>query len=148
MKVYLAGCITGLRKEEANGWRDEITQVLSHTDGVKCISPLRCEPHVTGLYQLSYPDDPKFGTLKAIQSKNEYDVRNCDIIIAFLPKVHWQNVSYGTVAEIAMAYMLNKPVILVSDRPEIYGHPLIIGHVSWHVESLEEAVDIITGLIS
>ncbi|MDG5715635.1 hypothetical protein, partial [Acinetobacter baumannii] len=76
--VYLAGPIVGCNKAEANDWLKSVDLELMREskDRVRGISPLRCEPIIGERYLLNY-EDPKFGTARAIGSKNMADVRWC-----------------------------------------------------------------------
>ena len=118
--VYLAGPILDMTKDGANGWRDYAIEKLAEA-GVRGISPLRCEPLVGKVYKAGY-SCPKFGTAKAIGSKNLFDVRNCDMVIAYIPTPEeGKRHSWGTMAELSWAYILGKPAILVSDDPLVRG---------------------------
>ena len=70
--VYLAGPIMGCTRTEANDWRIEFARQLADND-IRGVSPLRCEPLIGEHYSMEYAD-PKFGTAKAIGSKNMFDV--------------------------------------------------------------------------
>jgi nucleoside 2-deoxyribosyltransferase len=107
--VYLAGPILGLTVAEANDWRDDVASRL-WSYGIVGISPLRCEPPgISGTYAGTY-DDPKFGTLKAIASKNVFDTKACDLTLCYIP--NRPEPSVGTIIELALAYAYHKPVIL------------------------------------
>lgn len=145
--VYLAGPIAGCDKGEANDWRDYVRRQLA-LDGIRGISPLRCEPIVGERYMLNYAD-PKFGTARAIGSKNIFDVRHCDMTLAYLPRViNDRRPSYGTVCELAWAHMIGKPTILVTDCPVLQKHPVISACAGWLLETLDEGLEVITGVLS
>jgi hypothetical protein len=80
--LYLIGPIYGCSKGEANDWRGWVAEQLP---GVNCISPLRCEPLVGQTYDLHY-EDPCFGQPKSILAKNFFDLRQCDMALAYFPK--------------------------------------------------------------
>lgn len=146
--VYLAGPITARTILEANSWRDDVISKLA-PHGIVGVSPLRCEPPRGERYTLS-DADPKFGTARAISSKNKEDVRRCSLTLAYLPKKlndsPWPSI--GTIAELSWAYWDGKPTILVSDDPRITEHPVINTEAGWIVPSLDEAVEIIVGVYS
>ena len=80
--IYLIGPIAGCDEGEAKDWREWVCAHLPI--GVVGVSPLRCEPAINGKYDV--PDslaslDPCFGTSDAIASKNDYDVRTCDMAL-------------------------------------------------------------------
>ena len=146
-KVYLAGPIAGLTEGEAKDWRNDVAHDLKIA-GFIPVSPLRSEPAINGIYQLYY-DDPLYGTKEAIAAKNELDVRSCNITLAYMPReFSKRRPSYGTTVEVAWAYALSKPVILVSDDPYVFEHPLISRCASWKLGTLEEAVRLIIGTFS
>lgn len=139
--VYLAGPIGGCTKGEANDWRIDLEERLADHD-IQGISPLRCEPVIDERYAAEgYPDE-KFGTARAIGSKNEMDVRMCDMVIAYLPSI-----SMGTLIEIGMAHALNKPVIIVSGEPDINFHPVIQHCASWRLTDIDDAVEVVIGVL-
>lgn len=143
--VYLAGPIAGCDQGEAKDWREWICDRLP--SGIKGVSPLRCEPLIGNRYELQY-EDPRFGVPKAIASKNEFDTRKCDIVLAYLPKeLNNRRPSYGTIMEIAWAQMIHKQVILVTDDPYLQRHPLVSGAASWVLPDLQQALEVIEGVM-
>lgn len=142
--IYLAGPIAGCDIGEANDWRKLVRSKFS--PGIVGISPLRCEPLVSERYQLVY-DDPRFGTAKAISSKNLLDVQNCDMVLMYMPMVlNARRPSYGTTIEFGWASAFRKPVILVTDDPTVYKHPLFSENAGWILDNLDEAVEVINGI--
>lgn len=148
--VYLAGPIVGCNKAEANDWRKSVDLELMREskDRIRGISPLRCEPIVGERYLLNY-EDPKFGTARAIGSKNMADVRWCDMVLAYLPILKTPNwtQSYGALIELGWAHALNKPIIIVSDDPKIIAHPVTNACAGWVLSDLDDAVDVVIGLL-
>lgn len=144
--VYLAGPIYGCTQSEARDWRADVSaQLAKHF--IKSISPLRCEPLIGDRYELTYLD-PRFGTAKAIASKNEFDVRTCDLTLAYLPaSLCKDKPSFGTVAEMAWAHILGKRVLLVSDHKPYIDHPVIQACASWILPTLDDAIDTIVGVL-
>jgi nucleoside 2-deoxyribosyltransferase len=55
--------------------------------------------------------------------------------------------SHGTDIEIGMARALNKPIILVTEDPDIRGHAVRNYVCNWILTDLDEAVDLIIGLL-
>lgn len=144
--IYLAGPIIGCNKGQANDWRDYVNNELP--DNIIGVSPLRCEPRIGRKYKATYEDDPRFGTAMAIKAKNEFDTRNCDLVLAYLPKeMNDKRPSYGTVIEMAWAYMIDKPVMLVTDDKFMKTHPLIQSVSSWMLDDLDQAVETIVGVM-
>lgn len=154
--VYLAGPIAGCTDGEANDWRRLIIEQL-RPYGVIGISPLRCEPLHGKTYASAVdflPDakrervDERFGTARAIASKNKFDVHTCDMGLFYLPRaLNEKRPSYGTVIELAWTSMIQKPTILVTDDPNVSSHPVVGACASWILPTLDEAVDVITGIL-
>lgn len=147
--IYLAGPILGCTAAEAQDWRKYIcTQLSLKAIGeLVGISPLRCEPLIGERYTANYPD-PKFGTARAIGAKNMYDVRNCDLTFAYLPKPEaGRSHSLGTIIEIGWAHGQSKPVIIVTNDPFIQNHPVINTCAGWILPTLDDGIDVVIGLL-
>ena len=145
--VYLAGPIAGCDRGEANDWRSHVSYQLRQHN-IQGISPLRCEPLVGDRYSVGY-DDPRFGTARAIASKNFLDVQMCDITLCYLPKeLNERRLSVGTILELGWAHALRKPTILVSDYPFLTEHPVVQANAGWILPSLDDAVEVITGVLA
>ena len=144
--VYLAGPIMGCTGQEANDWRRYVDDRLQD-NGIIGISPLRCEPLVGERYTAEHPD-PRFGVPRAIAAKNRFDVKVCDIMLAYLPKPEPGRVqSYGTIIECAWSDAYGKQVILVSDDPFVLKHPVLDACVDWKLGTLDEAIDVCIGVL-
>jgi len=141
--VYLAGPITDRSYLEANDWRNDVACRLADCD-IRGISPLRCEPMIGTTYQMNSVD-PKFGSAKAIANKNFFDISMTDMTLCYMPKQ--LAFSKGTCVELAWAFALRKPTILVCDEPEWVKHPCIQACSGWVLETLDEAVDLIVGIL-
>lgn len=148
--IYLAGPIAGCTDNEANDWRDEFSLRLRKMFGGKVagISPLRCEPpNVSGRYELNY-EDVLFGTARAISTKNLYDVKACDMMLAYMPReLNERRPSYGTIVELGWAYAFGKPVIVVTDDPYLRQHPVVGLCVGWFLKTFGEAFELIDGIM-
>lgn len=143
--VYLAGPILGCDRSGANDWRyivDDTLNAMSNGE-IRGVSPLRCEPLIGDTYGTSHPD-PRFGVPRAIAAKNKYDVKNCDLVLAYMPK---GELSLGTLLEIAWADAYDKQIILVTDEPKILNHPVLDATVDWKLETLAEACEVINGVL-
>lgn len=144
--VYLAGSITDCDKSEANDWRHAaMARLVQH--GIAGISPLRCEPLVGERYLLVH-QDPRFGTARAIASKNFFDVQSCDMTLAYMPRaINERRLSIGTLCELAWAHALRKPTILVSDYDFVLEHPVVQANCSWILSTIDEALDVAIGVL-
>ncbi len=128
--IYLAGPISGETEQGATEWRDVISEHLTKvSDGLVGISPLRCEaPKEDGTYPVEVP----YKMAHEVTAKNMLDVRRCDLMLAYLPKV-----SIGTLQEIGWAVGMGKTVIVVSDINEVLQHPIIMATVPFLFDSRE-----------
>ncbi len=145
LTIYLAGPIFGCTADEANDWRVDMDKSLRGMD-IRGVSPLRCEPIIGDRYQHGYAD-PKFGTARAIGSKNMFDVQSCDLTLAYLPTPpEGRPQSYGTLIELGWAHALDKPTIVVTDDPMIFNHPVVGACAGWLLGTLDEAVAVIEGI--
>lgn len=148
--VYLAGPITGMLYGEArNSWRPYVAERLN--EHIKAWSPLRVvnklQPEV-GLL-----DGPKYIGLQdyiinlEILERDENDIRNSDAMIANM--LGATRVSIGTVAEIAMARILNKPIVLVMEEGgNLHEHPFVTAKVARRVTNLDDGIDYINHLLT
>lgn len=144
--IYLAGPIAGCDIKEANDWRHDLSYLLGQ-HGIRGVSPLRCEPLIGERYSVGY-EDPRFGTPRAIASKNFMDVQMCDMTLCYFPKdLNVRRLSIGSVIELAWAHSLRKPTILVSDYEFLTEHPVVQANASWILKTLPEAVDVIVGVL-
>ena len=145
--VYLAGPIDGMTFKGANGWRQYVHDRLLPV-GIIGVSPLRCEPLRKGqdTYTAAEGVDPKFGTSKAIGSKNIHDVRNCDMTLCFLPGPR-ERISLGTICELAGAHFINKQTIMVTDDPYLMSHPVIDAMSGWKLSNMDDAIEVIIGVL-
>jgi hypothetical protein len=142
--VYLAGAILGCTAGEANDWR-RYADALLRPHGIIGISPLRCEPLIGDRYSAEYPD-PRFGVPRAIAAKNKFDVRTCEITLAFLPKPEHRGCEHcdavkdrsaGTLQEIAWADEAGRLTIQVTNDPFIAHHPVVDSARGWKLVSRE-----------
>lgn len=143
--VYLAGPIAGRTYDEANAWRSEATRWLAN-HGIRGISPLRCEPLRGQRYGELGHEDPRFGTGRAIASKNLMDVQMCDMTLAYLPQIY--GVSLGTLMELAWAHAFRRPTILVTDDISLSSHPVVQANASWLVETLQAGLEVAIGVLA
>ena len=138
-RVYLAGPILHESDGGANEWRRDADEYLARNH-ILGISPLRNER----------PHGPKYdfqslegGGPNAIPAKNYFDVLNCDLTLAYLPK--W---SAGTLLEIGWAKAHARPVVLVTQDPIFMKHPVLQWCCGWHYETLKEGLAAVVGLLS
>ena len=137
-KVYLAGPIAGLTDEQARDWRNDVSDRLKQ-HGITGISPLRCEKPANGKTFDDGPQlDPNFA--REILAKNSYDVKACDVTLAYLPKPpEGKRHSWGTMWEVGATRILGKPVFIVTNDPVLEKHPLFGGVSDWVYSDMNKA---------
>ena len=132
--VYLAGPIEGCNEGEINVWRKKCH--VGFIESIVGISPYRAE---------MASDDSE--SRKRIAMKNYMDTQSSDLILAYLPKtINERRHSYGTTMEIAWGYSLRKPVVIVSDDPQVHSHPLLDMSGAMF-EELDDGIDYINILL-
>ena len=143
--VYLAGPISGLTYNAADGWRTdpEFILTLRHM-GFEALSPLE------GYEDLSVDDselDPWFETrngstaapFTAVQDDLRM-IRECDAVIANL--LGATRPSIGTMAEMGYAHALDKPIVVVMSEKRFddpHDHPFVYSLASEIVSTLNAA---------
>lgn len=148
--VYLSGPIAGLTYKDARfGWREYVANMMSH--GIKVLSPMRHEGH---LAEVRGPLEPAgqaghfFSGEKIIVEKDMLDIKRSDIVLVNLLGATTR-VSIGTVAEIGMATVLGKTIVLVmEDTGNIHDHPFVTIPAALRLNNLQDAVDAINSLLS
>jgi len=139
--IYLCGPIAGISyKEATNGWRSEISNYLDAD--IKTISPMRGKDHlkdVESFEKRGNYDTNINSTGKAIITRDYFDVKNCDLILAnFLGA---ERVSIGSCFELAWAYAMQKPVVLVIDEKNIHIHDFVLETCGYITHDLRKACD-------
>ena len=155
--VYLAGAITGESFGTSNSWRDYVKNKLNK--GISGLSPLRAKDYLKNETDIgdSYENIP-LSSSRGIMTRDFFDVQNCDVVIAYLKGT--KKVSIGTVMEIAWAYALKKPVILVMEpsvsestgfeasEGNIHEHAMIREATGYRVENIDEAIFIANAILT
>jgi nucleoside 2-deoxyribosyltransferase len=150
--VYLAGPITGLTYGKArHTWRRDFPMLLP--DHIHCISPMRGAELMdrAGVIKAGaeYESQHHIENPKGIFTRDIQDVRRCDMVVANFLGAGVPSI--GTCVEFGAAYILQKPVVLVmekgaSDNPHL--HAFITEVASYWVDSIEDAADIVTTLLT
>lgn len=145
--VYLAGPIAGCSYKGAVDWREEVQ--LKMPDGIVGISPMRAKDFLSDsecIHRFGYPS--KAGaTEQAIMMRDYNDVRRCDAL--FVNFLEAEQVSIGTVMELAWAYQLQKPVVVAIDEDpdNIHRHCMLNNAMRCQVRSIEEGIDMLSALL-
>lgn len=128
--VYLAGPIKGQTYEEAVAWRDWATDRLEDAPDIKVLSPMRGKECMRGqIINSTYPQSPG-----AVMARDHFDIARCDLVLVNFLGV--DEVSIGTVMEIAWALAFHKPIVLVIEEGNVHNHPMIRACCPFCCESL------------
>lgn len=176
-KVYLSGPITGLTYSDSIGWtdyardslavnhyfhnklvshqyyleliaRDEGINLRSVSTSIEGYRPLRGKKHLDTNKPLPASLHGKHGlvTNKAIVSRDSYDVRTCDVMLVNL--LGAKEKSIGTVSEIAWAWLLGKPIVLVmEDSGNCHEHGFILEMCGHQTTDLDEGIAIVKQIL-
>jgi nucleoside 2-deoxyribosyltransferase len=145
-KVYLAGPVTGLSFNSSEGWRDEFKRLMKSSallPHVGLFSPLRAKDYLRGESSIAAQyEGTTFSSQKGIMGRDHWDVVTSDaLVIDFSGS---EQVSIGTVMEIAWAYERRIPVIAVVDK--LHTHPMVLEAVTFPVKDLTEALHTLEAL--
>ena len=153
MIVYLCGPMAENTPEQADGWRQEAASLLG-LKGFTVTSPMRGKEmlerkKVMGVHYESYGQVPEL-TSPSIFARDQYDVRHADIILANMTELGqaYRNgrevslPSIGSDFEIAWAFILHKPVVLIAPDGNPYAeHPFLKGMSSLvRFDTMEEGI--------
>lgn len=146
-RVYLAGPISGCDYNTATDWRESVTEELAQY-GIQGMSPMRCKSYLKDLKDLGVEDVQKMNatsTARGIMTRDRYDCTSCDVLLVnFLGA---KRVSIGTVMEIAWADLCRTPIVCVMEPGNIHQHAMVDEALGFVVPTLEEAVDIVKGIL-
>lgn len=144
--VYLAGAIDGLLYHSAAGWRSAAKAILADCHNIEALDPLRGKEHRTiaphGRIGPShtYANAGAFYTAKGIMARDFNDMKRCDALLVNL--LGLTAPSKGTIMELAWAYALQKPAVVVMEaagNPHD-NHPMLQEAMPFRVETLEEGI--------
>ena len=150
--VYLAGPIKNRTYSGATSWR-EYVKILLEDDGIDAFSPMRAKQYLKGLDEVgndllkdSYAQFP-LSTNKAILHRDRHDCTKCDIVLVNL--LGAEQVSIGTVMEVAWADAARVPVVLVmeKDGSNPHEHGLLVEACGFRVDSLDEGIWMVKAIL-
>ena len=143
-RVYLAGPIAGISGEEATDWRAEAAEYFD-VWGIEVRDPMRAKEFLQQQGLISnnfneYKSNGTFFTSKGIMTRDFNDVKQADVLLVNL--LGATKPSLGTVMELAWAFALQKPAVVVieeSGNPHD-NHPMIHEAISFRVTTLDEGM--------
>jgi nucleoside 2-deoxyribosyltransferase len=145
--LFLSGPITGLSYNEVVAWRDMVRAELQSC-GIICFSPMRGFKEWLGgetKIKESYQENPS-GTDAAITDQDYFDVARCDVLMVNL--LNTKEISKGTLFEIAWAYQLRKPLILVIEKQgNVHEHPMVRRAATYRVDTVADGIAIAKRLL-
>lgn len=155
--VYLAGPIAGCTYGEATDWRLQVAGDIARRSDYRlaAVSPMRMKVwtsrmvRIEGDYEAAAGADYRItGAPMAIRTRDHFDVKNADLLFAYLPReMNERRPSWGSAIEIGWASAYQKPVVLVTDDEGLAKHPLILGSVGWIVPTLEEGIEAVLSVL-
>jgi len=149
-KVYLAGPITGLVYKEASNWRKQAKEELEAA-GIEAYDPLRGKEALAKKRKPIAVDsesdlDGALNTSRAIMTRDYQDCVNADALLVNFKGI--EKISAGTVMEVAWAYHLRIPVVVIIDKDSFYlKHPMVKEAFDVIVDSVEEGIEAVCQLL-
>ncbi len=138
MRVYLAGYICGTKLKECIEWRKRIRDYYESYKGVRY--PIDwLDPLNSG--ELDNIDDKGLKSnlpRNAIVQKDLLSIENADILIANLDTFGEERPPIGTICEIAIAWYMRKPIILITNQENYIEHPFLSYFASMVVKDVDE----------
>lgn len=143
--VYLAGGIAGLSGKDATDWRKTAGQWLAFRE-IESLDPMRAKSQLSGPERIStdfrhYAPLGTFFTAKGIMARDFNDVKRSNALLVNL--LGLEKPSMGTIMELAWAYAMQKPAVVVMEatgNPHD-NHPMLHEAMPFRVTTLEEGID-------
>jgi len=143
--VYLAGYMSGEKLEETMAWRKRIRNYFRYWDGTNKAFPYAFLDPYNGNEGKSIDQKGLTSHIppKAIIDSDLLSVKHADIIVANLDTFGSDRPMVGTHWELAWAYLLQKPFILIvpKDKEETYKKHPFTAQASWIVTSVDELLE-------
>lgn len=144
IKVYLSGKIRNISYTDGTDWRNIATEILQTESGgdVETLDPMRNKEFLAGSDAMPRSTEHLYAQPRNVFARDCWDVRQCDIVLADLRTGNGR----FTMFEIGMAYGLGKPIVLVSDNPEVDDSICLQFAPAAVFSTLEPALDFILSL--
>ncbi len=133
MKVYMCGTIS--KNDEHQDWREVVSRTLT-TGGHIPLDPMRGK-NVNDISEDGLTSQVIPGPL--FVSRDFMDIKKTDVILC----VFWRGFtrqSIGTWMELGAAALLGKPIVVVTNDPDVVSHPFILRFGSLTVGTIEEGL--------
>lgn len=138
MQVYLCGTMT--QDEKHTKWREEATAAFA-IYGIGTLSPMRKEK-LQDAAGLTGCHDARVSVARDMKDLREADA----VLVNVLGIETIGRQSIGTWCEVATAYHLGLPIVIIADHFSVVGHPFILAWATKVVGTLSEAIDVISWL--
>lgn len=136
--------MTGVRLKKAMAWRLYVKQRLPAC--FKTRNPILSERRAEGDRKI--PKENKSGLLgkgKTFTRKDKNDVKRSSLV--FINLLGAEQVSIGTICELAWAYIFGVPTIVVIDRKNVHWHPFVIEMADVVVDNLDDGINAVKALL-
>ena len=143
--LYLSGPITGCSYADCIDWRKRVVRALPKW--IEVISPLRDRHDVKDKKNIrDRYEGNVLASPEAIVEQNLLDVTTCDAMLVNL--LGATRISIGTVAEIAWAKILKKPIVLIMEpKGSLHDHSIVLGCTPFRVATLEHGIELTITLL-
>jgi len=140
MKVYLAGYISGSKIKECIEWRKKVREYYDNWKGERY--PIEWLDPLNGEIEKISPDGLDCSLPgKALVHRDFCSVKVADLIIANLDTFGEPRPSVGTTYELAWAWYLKKPVVMITTDDNYINHPFVKDTVSKFVKDVDELLE-------
>jgi hypothetical protein len=135
--LFLAGPLTGISYGDALDWRKYVESKLP--SDVIAFSALRGKEYVAkeAVLKDSYPEH-LLSTPQGTITRDRYDVSRCDALFVNFLKA--DQVSIGTIMEMAWADAWRIPIILAMEKGNIHDHAFVRQAAGFIAGDLDEAI--------
>ena len=134
MKIYLAGFISGKKIVECTDWRLKIRNYYNQMGwDITWLDPLNGKEIGT----INSDGLKSAVPWRGIVDRDFMSVSNADMIVANLSSFGEERPPIGTLSELAWAWTMKKPIVLVSGDFKYFEHPFIKEFCSWIVPDVD-----------
>lgn len=142
MKVYLAGYISGEKIDECTGWRNRVRHHYEDYKGQRY--PIEWLDPLNSGEANSIDKEGLTSDLPAnmIVHKDYMAVEHADLIIANLDTFGADRAMLGTTAEMAWAWQLHKPIIVIAHEDQYTKHPFVQTFASVILPTVQMMLDL------
>jgi nucleoside 2-deoxyribosyltransferase len=154
-RVYLAGPISGLNYEGAEGWRKYVKSQIETGAKypVQALSPLRAQEHLrdVGIFTDHAKETERLAcpmsTPRGLFVRDRYDAMNCDVL--FVNLLGATKESKGTILELGWADSKGTPIVVAieNDGSNPHEHAMINELIGFRCTSLDQAINVTKSIL-